>query len=142
MGHLRKSRRRMSCYFNASLSTLKSLEILTTCSMQEIRFACGGHNFLAAKQPVAHLLSTALGQHECRPVTAIFADRQLSVDSAWIEKEKRRMLEGDDVINEEFFAHVLVCYKPASGEQRLQNEGTAATVAIATPWLESVLQES
>ncbi|KAI0421194.1 amidase signature domain-containing protein [Xylaria grammica] len=44
------------------------------------------------------------------PVTVLLLEPGQTIDSVWLERETRRMIEYDDVINDSFFEHLILCY--------------------------------
>ncbi|RWA13745.1 hypothetical protein EKO27_g1330 [Xylaria grammica] len=80
--------------------------------MEELRFSCGGANFSASKQPVAHVDSFPVSNRASSPlpVTVLLLESGQTIDSIWLERETRRMIEYDDVINDSFFEHLILCY--------------------------------
>lgn len=100
---------------------------------------------MASKQPVACLKipnsEAADCAADCHPVAVFFLEPSQVIDSTWVEKEKARMLSSDDVINEDFFAHIIFC-RTSEPRQSASNNSTPGPVVkpsqfdVTISWLE------
>ncbi|KAI0105100.1 amidase signature domain-containing protein [Nemania sp. FL0031] len=79
--------------------------------MENFRFSCGESNFSACGQPIARLNCPSASREGPSPVpvTVLFPEPSQTIDLSWLEGEKKRMLEYDDVLNESFFEHLIIC---------------------------------
>ncbi|KAJ8131263.1 hypothetical protein O1611_g2366 [Lasiodiplodia mahajangana] len=93
--------------------------------MEDYRFSRGGSNFSARGEPVARIEcpSVSGGAAGPVPVTVLFPEPGQTIDSTWVEKEKKRMLEYDDVLNESFFERLIIC-SPSLDDREMTGPGT------------------
>ncbi|KAI0868131.1 amidase signature domain-containing protein [Hypoxylon argillaceum] len=100
--------------------------------MEDLRFSCEDSDFSIFKQPIAYIdcPSVTQGGYSLLPVTALFVEPGQKIDSAWLEKERERILRCDDVSNDSFFKHCIICYnggdilpsqEPSIGSNSLSN---------------------
>ncbi|KAI1132442.1 amidase signature domain-containing protein [Nemania abortiva] len=82
--------------------------------MEGFRFSCGESKFSTFGQPVAYINCPSLpgGGFDPLPVTVLFLESGQTINSNWLESEKKRMIEYDDVLNESFFKRLILCQPP------------------------------
>ena len=83
-------------------------------SMAPAFFPCGDAKFITTKGIATVSTSDALLAVELenlapRPVTVLCSTDNVVVDSNWLNAKKSQMLVDDDVFNEGFFKHILIC---------------------------------
>ncbi|KAK0714457.1 amidase signature domain-containing protein [Apiosordaria backusii] len=103
--------------------------------MQRIQFSQGGVTFVTDTAPSGYLTKLDGKLEERSGPVVIHVVDQNAVDwNVKLDKEKDRMLEFDDVINEDFFQHVALCQIPNASSK---TKTSRLTHEISTPGIDN-----